>query len=395
MKYNKQRLCNIIRRYYPSTFGIRRLLQRIKVKRLSRHQLSPGLIELCENSPDKIRSVIEPFLKEHKGSLSPIIREMEDILANSPLYKDREDKDILRDDILFCRLAYGFLPSEYVVFELEGKTPAQRREFVSDLDMNIFGYSVNDISVLQTILDKGDSYNRFKNYFKRDAVVIERKNDYHAFCDFIKKHPVFVKKQTISSMGKGVELVDINQVHDLENFFTDLIHTGKYLLEERVTQDAEMAVFNDSSVNTVRCFTLKVKDKIIVPWAFMRTGMNGSFVDNGGSGGLVIGVNPQTGVVSTPGYNEYNDAFIEHPNSKVKFEGYQIPHWDELVSLCSEAAMGVNKMGYLSWDLALVNGEWVVIEVNEIGQFIGPQMTTKKGIKKELDGYWKQMKSYI
>mgnify|MGYP000503160321 FL=1 len=51
--------------------------------------------------------------------------------------------------MLFCRLAYGFIPSEYVGFELENKSPEQRKEFVSDIDTNVFGYSVNDIKELQ------------------------------------------------------------------------------------------------------------------------------------------------------------------------------------------------------------------------------------------------------
>ena len=51
-------------------------------------------------------------------------------------------------------------------------------------------------------------------------------------------------------------------------------------------------------------------------------------------------------------------------------------------------------MGYLSWDLAYTDSGWVVIEVNEVGQFIGPQMTMKKGIKKELWSYLERMQKY-
>lgn len=72
-----------------------------------------------------------------EGYLRPAVKEMEDILEKAPIYKDRQDKDYLRTDMLFCRLAYGFIPSEYVGFELENKSPEQRKEFVSDIDTNV------------------------------------------------------------------------------------------------------------------------------------------------------------------------------------------------------------------------------------------------------------------
>ena len=43
-------------------------------------------------------------------------------------------------------------------------------------------------------------------------------------------------------MGKGVELVNINEVEENEkDYFEKLVLTGKYLLEEKVCQHEEMA----------------------------------------------------------------------------------------------------------------------------------------------------------
>ena len=40
--------------------------------------------------------------------------------------KSRDDLDVIRTDRMFCCLAYGFIPSEYVGFELEHKTLEER-----------------------------------------------------------------------------------------------------------------------------------------------------------------------------------------------------------------------------------------------------------------------------
>ena len=79
----------------------------------------------------------------------------------------------------------------------------------------------------------------------------------------------------------------------------------------------------------------------------------------------------------------------------IKFKGFQIPKWDELLSICKTAAAEESKMNYLSWDMAYGEQGWCVIEVNEVGQFIGPQMVYQRGIKKELDEYLKRMPKVI
>ena len=47
-------------------------------------------------------------------------------------------------------------------------------------------------------------------------------------------------------------------------------------------------------------------------------------------------------------------------------------------------------MGYLSWDIAHTDSGWKVVEVNEVGQFVGAQLVSGKGLKEEV-----KMKKYI
>lgn len=296
--------------------------------------------------------------------------------------------------MLFCRLAYGFIPSEYVGFDFINKTPEERKEYCSDLDTHVFGYTVNNIVEVQRVLNKATSAIKYQKLFKRDFVIVEKKEDFDSFTCFVNKHPKFVKKKIFSSMGKGVELVDINGISQTD-YFNKLITTGKWLLEECVIQQADMACINSSSVNTVRCMTFKTNDGVVVPYCFMRSGRNGAFVDNGGSGGLLMGISVEKGIVDTDAFDEYGEIFAVHPNSGIKFKGFQIPKWEELLSICMTAAAEEAKMNYLSWDMAYGEQGWCVIEVNEVGQFIGPQMVYQRGIKKELDEYLKRMPKVI
>ena len=156
-----------------------------------------------------------------------------------------------------------------------------------------------------------------------------------------------------------------------------------------------MACFNPTSVNTIRCITLKTNSGVIVPYCFMRTGRKGSFVDNGGSGGLLIGIDVTTGITNTDAFDEYGEKYDLHPDSRMRFCGFQIPEWDKMISICKTAAEIDKDMGFLSWDMAYSEKGWCVIEVNEIGQFIGPQIVYGKGINEELNRYLLMMKKFI
>ena len=396
MKLSK--IIPIVRSHYPKLLGIRRTLQTIKVQRITRYTLPNDQVSICEQDHSKIAEIIKPYMEKYESYLSPIIEEANYLIERAPKYSGLEDqeKKRIKEDMLFCRLAYGFIPSEYTGFAFENRVPEERKKFVSDLDISVFGYTVNDIVEIQKILDKAKMVRKFSNYLKRDVLLISSTDDWTAFERFVSNHPIFVKKKTFSCKGKGVELVDLSKADETANgYFDRIIKEGTWLLEECVIQSAEMAAFNSSSVNTIRVRTFKTRNGVDLRYCNLRTGRNGSFVDNGGSGGLLIGVNEKTGIVNTDGYDEFGEAYEEHPDSHVRFRGYQIPDWEELRKICIQGAEENPDMGYLSWDMAHTDDGWKVIEVNEVGQFVGAQLISGRGLKKELEAYKKAMKKFI
>ena len=390
-------LVSVIRSHYPRIFGIRRTLQTLKVRRIRRRTLPDKKIKQCEEDPSRIEAVIKPYVQKWGAYLSPVTEEADYLLGSAPKYADgRFDKEKLRLDMIFCRLAYGFIPSEYVSFGFENKNPQERKEYVSDLDISVFGYKVNDIVEVQRILDKAKMSIKYKRYFGRDTLIVNSSEDYPAFRSFVEKHPVFVKKKVFSCKGKGVVLIDLNASgRSDKECFDEILKGGKTLLEELVIQSPEMAAFNPSSVNTVRVRTFRTNDGVKLQYCNLRTGRKGSFVDNGGSGGLLIGVDEKTGVINTNGYDEFGEQYAEHPDSHVVFKGRRLPAWEQLIRTCIAGAEEDPRMGYLSWDMAHTESGWKVIEVNEVGQFVGAQLISGKGLKQELSDYLKIMKKYV
>lgn len=83
-----------LRAHYPEIFGIRKALQRIKVKRITCHMLSKSEIQVCEENPLKKEEIITPYLKKWENYLKTCISKMNSIIAKSPVFAGGRYKSI-------------------------------------------------------------------------------------------------------------------------------------------------------------------------------------------------------------------------------------------------------------------------------------------------------------
>lgn len=385
---DKNQLLDCIRSKYPNIRCFKKLLAKYRIKRTLRTILTEEMVELAEQNVAFKSYITDKCKKKWFKEYYSAEKLSDKILICAPNFVNRVDKETLRLDMLFCRFAYGLQPDEYLCFEIEGKSMQERREMVSDIDRYCYVYRMNDISDIQIFNNKGKTYQVLKTYYHREALYITSRKDYERFCDFIRKHSIFVRKAVYEGMGRSVELIDMTNVKtSAKNFFLDMISKGPHILEEKVEQSNIMAALNESSVNTVRCITLNTKKGIIVPYCFLKVGHAGSFVDNAGAGGIVVGIDTETGKLDTDGYDELNVRYSMHPDTKVVFKQFLLPNWKQMIEICKEMSAQIEKVKFIGWDMAHTDRGWVVIEGNGMSQLIIPQIVRKNGIKREMEAY--------
>ena len=86
--------------------------------------------------------------------------------------------------------------------------------------------------------------------------------------------------------------------------------------------------------------------------------------------------------------NQHNEEFIFHPDSKEKILGYQIPRWNEVINLAKQLSYSMKEWNYISWDFALTDECWVIVEANASGGLNTVQMHGE-GIREKLLNYIK------
>ena len=361
--------------------------QKVKEKYVLQYLLTEKQLSYCLESDIKKQRVIAEWENRHPEKASELKQKIDTAIQRGSL----QDSENLRLELKFLYSAYGYTPNEYLSYGFSTKSYDEIRAFISDRQSVLYGYSMNHLYAMNLFLDKWRTYVKFRPYFHRECAVIESEEDYGTFESFVNKHPVFVKKDVFESCGRGVELVDISKETSIRECFQRLRTTRKVIIEEVVRQSSKLALLNHSSVNTVRCFTLMLKSGIIIPWTFIKVGRNGSFVDNGGAGGLLVGIDSEKGILNTYGVDEYGYRYEKHPDTGIAFKGFALPEWDSMITLCKKMAAMEPKVPWIGWDMAHTDHGWVVIEGNSLSEAIGPQVTMQRGIKEDLERYIAQM----
>lgn len=293
----------------------------------------------------------------------------------------------IKRDMVKVYLLYGLTPDEYFLHDCRHASKEYISSVLSRLrkDQIIMktGASINDLK------DKWTFYQMAKDFFKRDVCRVDDEAELTDIECFCKKHNRFIAKPRFASCGIGVHIVDFEKDYQggakklLEHYQS--LEDGKWLFEEFIEQDPSMAAWHPSSVNTIRVPSIRTNNgcKIILP--LFRTGKNGNVVDNcHNDGGLMSVPDAVTGTIITDGYDVFTNVVEVHPNSGMKFKGWQVPRWGELVEIASDLHMSLPiEHKYVGFDFALTPNGWVVVEGNW-GNF-PHQVCVGYGIKKEFE----------
>lgn len=232
-------------------------------------------------------------------------------------------------------------------------------------DKQLYKYLFAGVKTTEVVARKvGD------NFFDSDfnPICIDK------FFELCKAEEEVVAKASISSYGgHAVKFFDMREctpeqllayVSKPPYFYTQPYGT-EYVIERVVKQHPTMAAFNPSSINTIRIMTMIWEGKCIPLSSVLRMGVNGSRVDNCSSGGIVAGIDQETGTVKPVAYNANGDKFLAHPQTG-SFGHTIIPSWEKVLEVVEKLAWRFSGISQLiSWDIAInENGEPVIIEMN-------------------------------
>ena len=173
---------------------------------------------------------------------------------------------------------------------------------------------------------------------------------------------IVVKPPIMTCGGTGVMVLhltaDSKQFEKLINASHDVI------IQSKLRQHPDIAVFHPQSVNTVRLLTyLRENGEVVVLSSVLRMGAGDMQVDNVGSGGLTCGVRAD-GSLNETGFDNAGYRIAKHPDG-VAFAGHKIPCYRKICEMSCELHYHLPQFAMLSWDIMVnENSEPIIIEIN-------------------------------
>lgn len=266
-------------------------------------------------------------------------------------------------DMLRCLVKFGASDENYEQYHFWEHDDVYKNSFITwRRNMSIM-YKFCTSESKELFLDKVMWNKRFAKYVKRDWIYC-KESSILTIKRFLDEHTDVIVKKIDGACGVGINKYKSSEILTNNDFLTKL--GGAEIIIEEVAVNAEpIRQFSPSSLNTLRFVTCIDRSGMphIIATAF-RMGNGKSHTDNIVTGGIACYVDSETGIVITDGLNVEGKFFPEHPFSKIRFKGFQIPKWKEAKELVLGLAMEVPEARFVGWDVVLTEKGFDILEGN-------------------------------
>ncbi len=291
--------------------------------------------------------------------------------------KENKSTFYLFNHFLLTFLKSGCGYSDYLNYQLYNKTFKEISEYVTIKHQDKFYEIVSPAKYKTFFTIKPNFLNNFKDFINRDFFENGTVDDLKKF---LSNNEEFMVKPRDGLGGKGVYKEYRKNIKDVNEFY-DYLKNNNLFIEEYVKQNKEINKLCKESVNTIRIMTFAYNGKSEIVYAAMRIGNGVNNVDNFHQGGMGCKIDLDKGILIGDAYDKDLNHFKVHPKSKVKFDGFKIPYWEEAKKLVLNASKVNNNIHMVGWDVAITDDGPTLIEGNRRPGFDLIQVLSKRGRK--------------
>lgn len=275
-------------------------------------------------------------------------------------------------DYLLNKIRYAGLDGmDYFMYEFYNIRDSKKKTFITDGSMQKMVYHFNrdryqNADSHELLRDKGKFNTFFSDIISRKWIVSENLElqDFLHFCNGLDK---VIVKPICGQGGKDIYITETENEESIIKLYSQ-IKNGSYIIEEIIKQHPDLARINNSSVNTIRVYSVQKDNEIFITGAVLRMGRDNSLIDNYSTGGLAAEIDVDLGIVISRAVTHNNDSMYVHPDSSVILIGFKIPLWEEIRETVKTAHLRIPLLRYIAWDVVVTNENKITfIEANALG----------------------------
>lgn len=285
--------------------------------------------------------------------------------------------------ILFLKdyLTYGCTIRDFFIYKFYFLNRYGKKLFYTGMEQIKFYNKINHPEEAKILKSKEETFIVYQEFMRRDFCGVK----YHAtredYATFLSKHKHFFVKPITGCSGHDVRLIT-TYTGDANSLWEEC-HKNNEMLEEVIHQHKQMAELHPDSLNTIRVMTLNGE----ILGAIVRIGTGGNCVDNAHSGGIFAQIDTQTGIIISKGVTHSGAEYYHHPDTGVRLLGFEIPLWEDILSVVHAASQICKSIPIIGFDIAVSTDGPVLVEVNEQPGFdlLQQHMTVQLRSKIKID----------
>ncbi len=263
-------------------------------------------------------------------------------------------------NFLYCFAKTGCGYSDYLNYKFYKRTKKELMEYVTIKHQEWF-YEIASPSAYKTFFTvKPNFMKNFSQYVGREFFTEGTVEELEAF---LERNPVFMIKPYDGLAGHGVAKMTREEAGSAQALY-EKMQKEHLFIEGYVKQNAEINRLCSASVNTIRIMTFGYKGKSRILYAAMRIGNGVNHCDNFHQGGMGCSLDIETGKLYGIAIDKDLNEFEVHPSSGVKFDGFQLPYWEEAKKMVLDAALVNEHIHVVGWDVAFTDEGPILIEGN-------------------------------
>lgn len=279
--------------------------------------------------------------------------------------KSGKSKIYIFFDMINCFIKYQAGYADYIFFEMYNLNKKERKTILTRGKNNSYVKKLNPKEYWKYIDNKALFNDKFKKFLNRDYLVLNN-NNYNDFKNFITKHKEIIVKPIDATCGVGVEKIKIDEKTNKDKLYKKLIENNQLLVEEVAEQHKDMNKLHPNSINTIRIVTIHNKYNVTtIVAAVCRMGTEGRVVDNFHNGGICAPLDSEKGIINDKAVDKQGNFYDTHPTTKTKLINYQIPEWNKIKKLVTEASKEIPELGLIGWDVCVGPDKPCLIEANQ------------------------------
>jgi len=284
---------------------------------------------------------------------------------------------------------YNISILDYFLFRFYEKPREERLLWAGTGFMFEYQKIMNPDSVRGLLEDKLSFHDRYGKYTHRGFASLSQIKEDPGLAQELIDKPAgkLVLKGSLGQAGKEISVLDSKELSPEK--LGEKMKAGNFdLVEEFIVQHPDMKKLSDSGINTARLITQVNEGTVEIVAARLRITID-SFVDNLAAGNAAAPVDPLSGKVNGPAvFSDITKSDITvHPLTGVQILDFQIPFWEEALTMVKEAALVVPGNRSVGWDVAFTSRGPLLIEGNHNWCKILWQLPVKQGLKPELEKF--------